>query len=492
MISENGKNVVLARLNRKCGRQRGLLSLSGSVSSKPRSCGTTSFGHGRQLACVLVHACTHGHMCAHFLVNILHDAFDVVQTYYARRLHDPSQACIVLGQTASAVMQVSSPPAAAAAGQPSEGALSAAVLHYPLQSDLDGSLQFADVEVCASLPNSAGADVMTHTLHAAHDHTSLDDYLNRLSLQEIVPKPLMPGISCGEQGAGSMGQPRTIDVSGATFLGKEHGEASLLWRSPSIYMLIEPPDTLLHEAHSMQQWQIICSTQGSLKSAILVRTSQLKVLATAERSWHHVATAHLACLGIQGASSTNFNVANVRVSRSFDLRRDTYLAQIQLMEQWLRQRRVHVVYMDPGELTLHWESKWTRLSPVFPQCFPSQMWRRAEHGSFLFGSRASNVPEVLATVQSEPQAAGAAGSHDTGIPSQGGPVTAQTAGAVSTVPKISELQSGFLLSDQIASGYAFMRHGIYLASEVDEDEQAMCNFEVSFVRLLNTHKGTGH
>eukprot|EP00971_Amphidinium_carterae_P195701 3883741-Amphidinium_carterae.1 len=86
----------------------------------------------------------------------------------------------------------------------------------------------------------------------------------------------------------------------------------------------------------MQQWQVICSTQGSLKSAILIRTSQLKVHATAERSWHHMCTVHLACLGVQGASSINLNVANFRVSRSCDPRRVTYLAQIQQMEKWLR------------------------------------------------------------------------------------------------------------------------------------------------------------
>eukprot|EP00971_Amphidinium_carterae_P002019 40112-Amphidinium_carterae.1 len=162
------------------------------------------------------------------------------------------------------------------------------------------------------------------------------------------------------------------------------------------------------------------------------------------------------------------------------------------MEKWLRQRRVHVVYIDPGELTLHWGSKWTTLLPVFPQCFPPQMWRRATHGGFLLGSRTPNVPEVSEKANFEPQAASVAGSHVAGTPSQGDLSTGQAAGAALTVPKVSELQSGFLLSTQLALGYVFMKHGIYLASDDEAGEQVLCNFEVSFVRLLNTHKGTGH
>eukprot|EP00971_Amphidinium_carterae_P056792 1122906-Amphidinium_carterae.1 len=107
-------------------------------------------------------------------------------------------------------MQASSPQAASAVRVTSE-ASTAAVLRYPLQPDQNGSLQFADFASCASLPYSAGADVVTHDLHAAHDRTPLDDYFKRLSLQEILPKPLMPGVPHGEPHAASLVSPRTID-----------------------------------------------------------------------------------------------------------------------------------------------------------------------------------------------------------------------------------------------------------------------------------------
>eukprot|EP00971_Amphidinium_carterae_P009848 194236-Amphidinium_carterae.1 len=63
------------------------------------------------------------------------------------------------------------------------------------------------------------------------------------------------------------------------------------------------------------------------------------------------------------------------------------------------------------------------------------MWRRAAHGGFLLGSRASDVSEISGNANSEPQAASAAGSHDAGMPSQGDLTTEQAAGAALTVPK---------------------------------------------------------
>eukprot|EP00971_Amphidinium_carterae_P092397 1829298-Amphidinium_carterae.2 len=163
MIYKNGKNVVLARISRRCGRQRALPSsgrclcqLSGDpissamttrakaepsllhapaqkaqlldacaanckvfmpltgMSGRLRSYGSTYFGHGQQLAFVSLHDCAQGLMCARPIVDILPDACDIAQTYYARSLYGSSQAGIALGNTAGAVMQASSPQAASA------------------------------------------------------------------------------------------------------------------------------------------------------------------------------------------------------------------------------------------------------------------------------------------------------------------------------------------------------------------------------------------
>eukprot|EP00971_Amphidinium_carterae_P005709 113186-Amphidinium_carterae.1 len=100
------------------------------------------------------------------------------------------------------------------------------------------------------------------------------------------------------------------------------------------------------------------------------------------------------------------------------------------------------------------------------------MWRRAAHGGLLLGSRAPNGPEVSIKVNSEHQAASEVDSHVAGMSSQGDPTTEQAAG------RRSRSYSPVFFSA--------------LTSEVDAGERAMCNFEVSFVRLLNTHKGKGH
>eukprot|EP00971_Amphidinium_carterae_P092395 1829297-Amphidinium_carterae.1 len=133
---------------------------------------------GQQLAFVSLHDCAQWFMCTRPIVDILPIAFDIAQTYCARSLHGSSQACIALGGHASFLTS----------------------------------------------SRKCGADVVTHALHAAHDHTPLEDYFNRLSLQEITPEPLMPGVPHGEPHTESMVSPRTIDVSGAIFLGQEHGE----------------------------------------------------------------------------------------------------------------------------------------------------------------------------------------------------------------------------------------------------------------------------
>eukprot|EP00971_Amphidinium_carterae_P014199 280131-Amphidinium_carterae.1 len=95
-------------------------------------------------------------------------------------------------------------------------------------------------------------------------------------------------------------------------------------------------------------------------------------------------------------------------------------------------------------------------------------------------------------VPSEPQAAGAARSGVANTFLQGDSALSQTAGAAFQVLPMLKPHSGFLLSTQLSTGYAFMRHGIYLASVQDACEQDLSNFEVSFVRLLNTQKGTGY